>query len=387
MIISDQGTEFCNSVIEALSKELNIQRIKTSPYHPQSNGKTERFNRVMNDIISKQVSPTQRDWDTYLPSVLTAYRTSTNETSHHTPFFLVTGRDPVLPMDTLLMPKQKYMAEDYVPIMLERLHKSFTKVKHFMGEAREKNKQYVANKAVTKDFKPGDAVYYLDKRGHPEMSRKLISKWKPYYRVIEKTSPVNYRIKSQLTGNAKVVHVENIIAAHCENSWDQERVNMAPVMGKYHEKREAKTRPNWDTQEVPTRQQPIRAARLAIADALAPLPNHWGDTAQRKRKATEYTPIVLQPTVKPRTVLPPENSVQKAYNLRPRKRTYDTTHMPGQTQWQPSAKRYRRGTNQSTQQSTTRAKENEMEISNAEVIKKSNTLFKRILALFGRKRW
>ena len=63
LIISDQGTEFNNTLVDSLSAELNIHCIRTSPYHPQSNGKTERFNRVMNGIISKYVSPGQRDWD------------------------------------------------------------------------------------------------------------------------------------------------------------------------------------------------------------------------------------------------------------------------------------------------------------------------------------
>ena len=63
LIISDQGTEFNNTLVDSLSAELNIHCIRTSPYHPQSNGKTERFNRVMNDIFSKYVSPGKRDWD------------------------------------------------------------------------------------------------------------------------------------------------------------------------------------------------------------------------------------------------------------------------------------------------------------------------------------
>ena len=121
LIISDRGTEFCNQLVDSLTTELNIQRIRTSPYHPQSNGKTERFNRVLNDIISKYVSPGQLDWDAYLSTALMAYRMSSNSTTRHTPFFLVYGRDPVLPMDTLLQPRLKYMGEDYVAAEIDLL--------------------------------------------------------------------------------------------------------------------------------------------------------------------------------------------------------------------------------------------------------------------------
>ena len=52
-IISDRGTEFVNAVIEYLIQKMRIAHIKTSAYHPQSNGKTERFHRYMNDSLAK----------------------------------------------------------------------------------------------------------------------------------------------------------------------------------------------------------------------------------------------------------------------------------------------------------------------------------------------
>ena len=272
LIISDQGTEFCNALVDSLTTELNINRIRTSPYQPQSNGKTERFNRVMNDIISKYVSPGQRDWDEYLSTALMAYRMSSNASTRHTPFFLVYGRDPVLPMDTLLEPRLKYMGEDYVTIALERLHKAFSAVKLFTSEARERNKAYIGRTATNREFHPGDAVHYLDKRGHPNLTTKLLKSWLPYYRVVDKLSTLNYRIKSQLTGNTKVVHIENLLAAHPDNTWDEVRDNYVPVMKKYKQKLRA-TRKRKDT--VPERQQPMRAARLTLSDAFVPLPEQY----------------------------------------------------------------------------------------------------------------
>ena len=282
LIISDQGTEFCNAVIDSLSTELNIQRIRTSPYHPQSNGKTERFNRVLNDIISKYVSPGQQDWDAYIQTALMAYRMSPNSTTRFTPFFLVYGRDPVLPMDTLLAPKLKYRGEEYVPVMLERLHKAFTSVKHFTYEAMEKNKEYVERTATTRVFKPGDAVHYLDKRSHPHMSKKLLKSWLPYYRVVEKMSPLNYRIKSQLTGNSKVVHIENLLAAHVDNTWDKDYENFLPVMHKYRQK--LRDLGKLKKSGTPVRQQPPRAAKLALSDALTPLPTQYVEQTARTFK-------------------------------------------------------------------------------------------------------
>ena len=62
LMISDQGTEYCNALLDMVHKELGLSRIHTSSYHPQSNGKTERFHRCMNEMIQKQISEDQTKW-------------------------------------------------------------------------------------------------------------------------------------------------------------------------------------------------------------------------------------------------------------------------------------------------------------------------------------
>ena len=257
LIISDQGTEFCNAVISSLSAEMNIQRIKTSPYHPQSNGKTERFHRVMNDILAKT---DRNEWDVALPCALFAYRTTVNETTKFTPFLVVYGRDPILPMDTLLGPKVKYLGDDYVPTMIQRMHRVFVNVKRNTNEARERNKARLKAKAKAPELEIGDPVYYLNKRANPDGSTKFMSQWQPYYRVIERLSPVNYRIKNQVTGKIKKVHVENLRIAHPEATWDLERLEPTHVLRKSHGH-------GYDD-EPRLRTQPVRMQRLAEPDAL-----------------------------------------------------------------------------------------------------------------------
>lgn len=247
-ILSDNGTEFCNSVIELITKKMKISHLRTSPYHAQTNGRTERFHRYLNDVLAKYIDGDYRNWDTYLSSVEMAYRTSVNETTRHTPFFLVYGRDPILPMDTLLNPKFKYHGEDYVPITLQRLHVAFEAVKKNMSEARERNKHNYDKRAVDRQFEPGDAVYLYDATVKSGSTKKLTSPWRPFYRIIEQTSPVNYRIKSQPTGKTKIVHVNMLKAAHPDETWDIERDVIEPIVT--------------ENEETTLRQQPIRAAKL-----------------------------------------------------------------------------------------------------------------------------
>lgn len=253
VMTSDQGTEYVNAIVSCLSKEMNIQRIKTSPYHPQSNGKCERFHRVMNDILAKTIEEDQSNWDTCIPAALMAYRTSVNETTQQTPFFLVHGRDPVLPLDTLLEPKLQYHGDEYVPVMLKRLHEAFTLAKECTKEARDHNKAAMAEKAELRKYEVGDPVYYRQTAVPAGLSRKLALKWKPFYRIIEILSPVNVRIRHQATGKSKVVHIDHVHPANPSVAWDTPRDTVKEICSK-----------SKYTEEVPERVQPLRQAKLIV---------------------------------------------------------------------------------------------------------------------------
>ena len=75
-LLSDTGTEFVNGVIEYLLTKMKVFHIKTSPFHPQKNGKTERFHRYMDDVMAKYVQKEPYNWDSFIPGMLLACITS-----------------------------------------------------------------------------------------------------------------------------------------------------------------------------------------------------------------------------------------------------------------------------------------------------------------------
>ena len=104
-ILSDNGTEFKNKIFEQVAKELGVvYKIYTPPYHPASNGRIEGFHAFLKACISKHISP-QLEWDDLVPLACAAYNFMPNKHSKESPFFLMFGRDPVLPLNTLLEPK------------------------------------------------------------------------------------------------------------------------------------------------------------------------------------------------------------------------------------------------------------------------------------------
>ena len=261
VILSDRGTEFVNAVIAILTEKMRVTHLKSSPYHPQTNGKIERFHRFMNDLLSKYTYKTPLEWDSYLPAMLMTYRTAVQESTQHTPFLMLYGRDPVLPIDTLLQPKLRYLGDAYVPTILQRLHEVHLDAKEHLKYSREKNKDRIEQKAILKQFSPGDAVFYFNRTYAPGESTKLKLKWQPFYRIIEQKSPVNYAIKHQQTGVVKIVHVDDLQMANPDNKWEK----FWETHGTYDSKQ--KSLQEDDSPSIlpkePTRRQPIRATRLS----------------------------------------------------------------------------------------------------------------------------
>ena len=107
-ILSDNRMEFKNSLMDQVLKQLRIDRIFSAPYHPQSNSKLDVFHKFLKPTLKKHCKKDPAKWDKYLNQVLTSYRITPNLVTTETPFILVYGRDPNLPLHQLLEPLQHF---------------------------------------------------------------------------------------------------------------------------------------------------------------------------------------------------------------------------------------------------------------------------------------
>ena len=78
-------------------QKFQIKYLLTTPYHPQTNGLVERFNRTLCESLAK-LGNENIEWDKLIPSVLFSYRSSKHVTTKFTPFLLAYGREPKLPI-------------------------------------------------------------------------------------------------------------------------------------------------------------------------------------------------------------------------------------------------------------------------------------------------
>ena len=123
-IVSDNGTEFCNSVIAYVTTKFRVFHIKTPIYHPETNGKLERSHRLLTDSQIKLSVDNPRNWDKYVRSYTCAHNTSPNYTGH-SPFFLIYNRHPRFPIDTLDKDHDIYYGTETGPRKFEQIHKVF----------------------------------------------------------------------------------------------------------------------------------------------------------------------------------------------------------------------------------------------------------------------
>ena len=100
-ILTDQGTNFTSKLLTELYKMLHVQPIRTTPYHPQTDGLVECFNQTLKMMLRKTVMKEGLDWDKMLPYILFAYRKVPQASTGFSPFELLYGHQVRGPLDIL----------------------------------------------------------------------------------------------------------------------------------------------------------------------------------------------------------------------------------------------------------------------------------------------
>ena len=91
----------------------NTQHRITSPYHPQTNGLTERFNQTLTNCLRAKINLEQNDWDIHINMCLFSYRSTEQSSIKYSPFQMMFGREPILPIDTeVLLPAKSLECEE-----------------------------------------------------------------------------------------------------------------------------------------------------------------------------------------------------------------------------------------------------------------------------------
>jgi len=196
VVMSDQGGEFVNRVMDEVCKILHIDRHISAAYHPKSHGQVENFNKQIRDGLATTCA-TWDDWDEVLPLVLFAMRINVGGSTKESPFFLMYGRDPLLPDDIHVRPpftERTFNTQTYAEKMQTRLTDAFIRVRANLDMARQRMRDQDAavrkGSPVQVDFAVGDYVKMM----YPERTDKSLPRYIGPYRVTQKVSSTLYKI-------------------------------------------------------------------------------------------------------------------------------------------------------------------------------------------------
>ncbi|GET57239.1 putative integrase core domain protein [Rhizophagus irregularis DAOM 181602=DAOM 197198] len=181
-ILSDQGTHFRNQIIEKLMEKFQIKHLFSTPYHPQTNGLVERFNRTLSESLARLSTDHIDNWDNYIAPILFAYRTTKHSTTKIAPFFLLYGRDAKLPTDSLENngnPTLINHIENLVDQLPQEIEIAKTNIEISQQKQKERHDRKLRHQIK---FSIGDKVLYYDAAKEKQWTGKLNPKWKgPYY--------------------------------------------------------------------------------------------------------------------------------------------------------------------------------------------------------------
>ena len=172
---TDQGAQFESQLMMELCLMWNVQKTRTTPYHPQANGVVERNNRGLGDSLrALLLSRGQEEWDLLLPQIMRAFRGTPHSATKETANMLMFGRELRLP-DQLQcqVPLEAGQAtHEYVLKVKERLEEAYEVLRDQQQDIRQEDSEEPPL------FKEGDLVLLENKRrrkgAHPKLQPKFV---------------------------------------------------------------------------------------------------------------------------------------------------------------------------------------------------------------------
>ena len=225
---TDQGSNFQSNLFKEMCDLLGIDKTRTTPFHPASDGMVERFNRTMENLLSTYVADDQHDWDLKLPCALMAYRATPHESTQCSPNLMMLGREVELPIDLMFgrppFPKGELEVFDttlyYVDMLRDKLERAHEYARKCLKKRAERQKRNYDNKVQAECFYVGEQVWLYTPKRQVGLSPKLQSFWDGPYVILLTIGENIYKIQKSPTSRIIVVHRDRLYK-YCgdETSW------------------------------------------------------------------------------------------------------------------------------------------------------------------------
>ena len=197
-LLSDQAPQFEGKLFTALMKEANIKKIRTTPYRPQGNAQCERFNRTLISMLGTLPNMVKGEWQDWVSSLTHSYNCTVCKTTGFSPYFLMYGREPNIPIDLELeLPNrhEKGNAKTYAAKMKQKLEWAFKVAAENINKDQVQRKRYHDQKVRCHKLQEGDIV--LVRINAFNSNYKIADKWEdePYVVVSKRDKVPVYKVK------------------------------------------------------------------------------------------------------------------------------------------------------------------------------------------------
>lgn len=214
IIISDNGSNLTSQQIRDAFRTLGIRHKTTTPYRPQTNGQTERYNRVLGTQLTIYAENKPKLWDRYLHALTFAYNTTTHASHLTSPYFLMYGRNPLKPIDHVVeRPLELREQGEEAVNEAEALEQAREFARQLIKASQLRAKESFDRNRVKPTYKLNDLVLIdrsLKSRGDKKKLAELPKKGP--YRIIKMISDVNYQVQS-------VANPEEEFVVHIQQMW------------------------------------------------------------------------------------------------------------------------------------------------------------------------
>ena len=167
-IHSDQGRNFESALFQEVCRLLDLDKTRTTPLRPQSDGMVQRFNRTLKSMLSLFIHENQRDWDRHLPLLLMAYRSAVHETTGCTPSEMMFGRELRLPVDLLYgcpgADERPTEPNDYADRLRDQLAIVHQYARDHLNLESDRQKLSYDHRLCFRVLNPGQAVWFYNPR-------------------------------------------------------------------------------------------------------------------------------------------------------------------------------------------------------------------------------
>lgn len=183
---SDQGPDFESRTIKELCKVTGISKIRTTPYHPRGNP-VERFNRTLLQMLGTLNTKEKSNWNDFVKPLVHAYNCTRNDVTGFSPYELMFGRQPRLPVDLafgLPVNSQPESHSKYVQNLKNCLEESYKVATGNASKVAARNKKRYDKCVVASVLDVGDRVLVRNVRIRGK--HKLADKWEPDVYVVTK---------------------------------------------------------------------------------------------------------------------------------------------------------------------------------------------------------